>query len=122
MYIFFKIVEMMQRMTLYKNNIIGKQITHDSSRPLMLGNENTSCFNPSLRNNHHEITQARTLSLPLDLIVNGVIINENLKMIKKDNNWLTRILLKNGVKDITFISYAFLNQSGKIQYKMKLND
>lgn len=55
-----------------------------------------------------------TVTLPLDLIIEGQILSNNLNMINKDQDWLIDTLNNKGVSHINKVTQATLEPSGKI--------
>ena len=62
------------------------------------------------KNNNLVIIKNKDINFPISLIVDGKLINENLKLINKDKDWLTRELLENNllVKDV---EYAYFKKN-----------
>lgn len=59
----------------------------------------------------------KNINLPVELIVNGKILEENLYYIRKDYDWLTRTINKKGFSKIEDIKYAFMDKSGRLMIK-----
>lgn len=61
------------------------------------------------------------ITLPLDIILDGNILYENLDIIKKDYNWLIKTLNKKGINSVENINNAVLDSSGVLrieEYKL----
>lgn len=56
-----------------------------------------------------------------ELVYDGVIIEENLKQMNKDKNWLTSQLKKQGIKNVSEVFLVTLNDAGSL-YVDKYND
>ncbi len=60
-----------------------------------------------------------------EIIYNGVVVENNLKQVKKDRKWLETELKNQGIKDISEVFYAELETSGKLyvdKYKDKIKN
>ncbi|EOD00869.1 YetF domain-containing protein [Caldisalinibacter kiritimatiensis] len=62
-----------------------------------------------------------SLQLPLELILNGEILTENLKAIRKDNEWLNKTINKKRINNIEDIDYAVLDSTGKVHVENKID-
>lgn len=49
-----------------------------------------------------------------EIIYNGVVVENNLKQVKKDRKWLETELKNQGIKDISEVFYAEMETSGKL--------
>jgi len=59
--------------------------------------------------------------LSLDLIIDGVVINHNLKLARLDVNWLLGKLKENGWDNPKDIFYAYLDPEGNFRFQPKLS-
>lgn len=57
--------------------------------------------------------------LPLDLIVDGAVMYENLKKANLDEHWLREELKKFGIQDLSEVFFATLDTQGKLYYQKK---
>jgi uncharacterized membrane protein YcaP (DUF421 family) len=56
----------------------------------------------------------KNYTLPLELIIEGKVVHENLECIKKDYSWLIKTINKKGFEKIEDISYAVMDSQGKV--------
>jgi len=49
-----------------------------------------------------------------ELIYDGIIIEQNLRQLKKDEKWLRKELKKQGIKDVSEVFFASLNPAGSL--------
>ncbi len=61
-------------------------------------------------------------NLPITLILDGKINYQNLKLIKKDKQWLDSVLSKNNISDINSIFFALLDSKHNFFYQMKTDN
>jgi len=57
--------------------------------------------------------------LPLELVVDGVVIHKNLRLVNLTEDWLRNELSKLGVKDLKKVFFASLDTAGKLFYQPK---
>jgi uncharacterized membrane protein YcaP (DUF421 family) len=57
--------------------------------------------------------------LPVTLILDGKVNDRNLKLIKKDNTWLSKQLKKSNISSADQIFLALLDSQGKFVYQLK---
>lgn len=71
---------------------------------------------------YHMNIQTTSTGLERDIIIDGVIMEENLKAIGLDSNWLNSELNKQNIKDSSEIFYAGLDNSKKLYISKKKNN
>ncbi len=113
-YIFFKIIETMKNLFLYKKIGSSNKVKY-SPITTLLGDINIDSLESKQTGSFFNCIQKQTISLPLDLILDGLIIYKNLYALKKDYNWLVNCLNKKGYKDVKNITHACLDSNGKIK-------
>ncbi len=60
-----------------------------------------------------------------EIIYDGVVVDSNLRQVKRDRKWLYRELKKQGIKDASEVFYAEVDPSGKLfvdKYKDKIRN
>ena len=57
--------------------------------------------------------------IPMTLIIDGQIINNNLELINLDKNWLSRELAKFGIDNHQKVLFASLDTNGKLFWQLK---
>ena len=62
------------------------------------------------KNNHLTIIKNKNISFPISLILDGKLINENLSLINKSEEWLKKELLKRNLL-IKNVDYAYFKQN-----------
>lgn len=60
--------------------------------------------------------------LPVPLVIEGKIQEQELRKMGKDYNWLTRQLQQQGISDVKKIFYASINQQGEFYIDVYRND
>ncbi len=58
-------------------------------------------------------------SLPITLIIDGKIIDQNITKMNIDVNWLQNELAKHGIKSLSEVFFATLDIHGKLYYQIK---
>lgn len=58
----------------------------------------------------------------LNVVMDGIILNENLKILDKDQEWLEKQIKKQGIKSINKIFLATCDQSDNLSIYMKVNN
>ncbi len=63
--------------------------------------------------------ETEEIELPVDVISDGRILSDNLKILKKDENWLNGVLKQYGVSSPKQVYYLTCDSTGKIYFAAK---
>lgn len=118
-YIFFKFIELMKKVYTHKNLCTTRHFTKLNPQEILLGNINIEKLSSNHPNKFSYNLKPNLSLLPLNLILNGKIIHENLELIKKDSNWLIKTINKKEISNINIISLAILKPTGELYFKIK---